>query len=98
MDKSNGADVQTTSPARLALAGWRPCTEYLAPLRLALAWSSLRQVPWSIQLSRDCPLSRARDLHWRRTAGLDRLRPFIRHWDITRLPYDGAADRWFDPA
>ena len=24
--------------------------------------------------------------------------PFIRHWDITRLPFDGAADRWFDPA
>jgi dihydromethanopterin reductase len=23
--------------------------------------------------------------------------PYIRHWDITRLPYDGAADRWFDP-
>jgi dihydromethanopterin reductase len=22
----------------------------------------------------------------------------IRHWDITRLPYDGEADRWFDPA
>src|SRR5215212_9964426 len=22
----------------------------------------------------------------------------IRIWDITRLPYDGAADRWFDPA
>lgn len=22
---------------------------------------------------------------------------FIRHWDITRLPYDGPADRWFDP-
>jgi dihydromethanopterin reductase len=22
---------------------------------------------------------------------------FVRHWDITRLPYDGAADRWFDP-
>lgn len=21
----------------------------------------------------------------------------IRHWDITRLPYDGEADRWFDP-
>jgi dihydromethanopterin reductase len=20
----------------------------------------------------------------------------IRHWDITRLPYDGPADRWFD--
>lgn len=24
--------------------------------------------------------------------------PFIQHWDITRLPYDGPADRWFDPA
>jgi dihydromethanopterin reductase len=24
--------------------------------------------------------------------------PFIRHWDITRLPYDGPADRYFDPA
>jgi dihydromethanopterin reductase len=24
--------------------------------------------------------------------------PFIRHWDITRLPYDGEADRFFDPA
>jgi dihydromethanopterin reductase len=24
--------------------------------------------------------------------------PFIQHWDITRLPYDGDADRWFDPA
>lgn len=24
--------------------------------------------------------------------------PLIRHWDITRLPYDGDADRWFDPA
>lgn len=23
---------------------------------------------------------------------------FIRHWDINRLPYDGGADRWFDPA
>lgn len=23
--------------------------------------------------------------------------PLIRHWDITRLPYDGDADRWFDP-
>jgi dihydromethanopterin reductase len=21
----------------------------------------------------------------------------IEHWDITRLPYDGEADRWFDP-
>ena len=24
--------------------------------------------------------------------------PLIRHWDVTRLPYDGAADSWFDPA
>ena len=24
--------------------------------------------------------------------------PFIQHWDVTRLPYDGEADRWFDPA
>ena len=24
--------------------------------------------------------------------------PFIDHWDITRLPYDGEADRWFNPA
>ena len=23
--------------------------------------------------------------------------PFISHWDITRLPYDGSADRWFNP-
>ena len=23
---------------------------------------------------------------------------FVRHWDITRLPYDGEAYRWFDPA
>ena len=23
--------------------------------------------------------------------------PFIQHWDITRLPYDGPADRWFKP-
>jgi dihydromethanopterin reductase len=23
---------------------------------------------------------------------------FIQHWDITRLPYDGDADRWLDPA
>lgn len=22
----------------------------------------------------------------------------IQHWDITRLPYDGPADRWFNPA
>ena len=24
--------------------------------------------------------------------------PFVSHWDITRLPYDGEADRFFDPA
>jgi dihydromethanopterin reductase len=24
--------------------------------------------------------------------------PHIRHWDITVLPYDGEADRWFDPS
>ena len=29
---------------------------------------------------------------WAAYAGL------IQHWDITRLPYDGDADRWFDPA
>lgn len=23
---------------------------------------------------------------------------FVRHWDVTRLPYDGPADRWFDPS
>jgi dihydromethanopterin reductase len=22
---------------------------------------------------------------------------FVQHWDITRLPYDGPADRYFDP-
>ena len=22
---------------------------------------------------------------------------FVTHWDITRLPYDGPADRWFNP-
>jgi dihydromethanopterin reductase len=22
---------------------------------------------------------------------------FVQHWDITVLPYDGEADRWFDP-
>lgn len=22
---------------------------------------------------------------------------YIRHWDITRLPYNGEADRWFNP-
>jgi dihydromethanopterin reductase len=24
--------------------------------------------------------------------------PLINHWDITRLPYNGEADRFFDPA
>jgi dihydromethanopterin reductase len=28
---------------------------------------------------------------WAAYAGL------VRHWDVTRLPYDGEADRWFDP-
>lgn len=23
--------------------------------------------------------------------------PYIRLWDINRLPYEGEADRWFDP-
>ena len=27
----------------------------------------------------------------------DEYSPFIQHWDITRLPYDGPADRWFNP-
>ena len=27
----------------------------------------------------------------------DKYSPFIQHWDITRLPYDGPADRWFNP-
>jgi dihydromethanopterin reductase len=22
---------------------------------------------------------------------------FVSHWDVTRLPYNGPADRWFDP-
>ncbi|MEE2950034.1 MAG: dihydrofolate reductase [Pseudomonadota bacterium] len=24
--------------------------------------------------------------------------PFVRHWDINTLPYDGEADTWFNPA
>jgi dihydromethanopterin reductase len=24
--------------------------------------------------------------------------PLISHWDVTRLPYDGEADRYFDPS
>lgn len=27
----------------------------------------------------------------------DSYAPFVQHWDITRLPYDGPADRWFNP-
>ena len=27
----------------------------------------------------------------------DAYAPFVTHWDITRLPYDGPADRWFNP-
>ena len=27
----------------------------------------------------------------------DKYSPYIQHWDITRLPYDGPADRWFNP-
>ena len=23
---------------------------------------------------------------------------FVSHWDVTRLPYDGPADRWFNPS
>jgi dihydromethanopterin reductase len=24
--------------------------------------------------------------------------PLIQHWDVNRVPYDGPADRWFNPA
>lgn len=24
--------------------------------------------------------------------------PFVTHWDVTRLPYEGEADRYLDPA
>lgn len=27
----------------------------------------------------------------------DAYAPFVTHWDVTRLPYDGPADRWFNP-
>lgn len=23
--------------------------------------------------------------------------PYVEHWDVTKLPYDGPADRWFKP-
>lgn len=26
-----------------------------------------------------------------------RYAPYVRHWDVNRLPYDGDADCWFDP-
>jgi dihydromethanopterin reductase len=26
------------------------------------------------------------------------LTRYPERWDISRLPYDGEADRWFDPA
>ena len=42
-------------------------------------------------------VSRPRNIRGRRPSGVEGLRPFIRHWDITRLPYDGEADRGFDP-
>jgi dihydromethanopterin reductase len=32
------------------------------------------------------------------TSVWDAYAPLISHWDITRLPYDGDADRWFDSA
>lgn len=28
----------------------------------------------------------------------DAYAKYVRHWDINRLPYDGEADTWFDPA
>src|SRR4029453_10662604 len=31
-------------------------------------------------------------------AGGDAYAPYTRHGDTPRLPYDGEADRWFDPA
>jgi dihydromethanopterin reductase len=27
----------------------------------------------------------------------DAYAKFVSHWDVTRLPYDGPADRWFNP-
>ncbi|HEX6362750.1 MAG TPA: dihydrofolate reductase [Albitalea sp.] len=27
----------------------------------------------------------------------DAYAKYVRHWDVTRLPYDGDADRWFKP-
>jgi dihydromethanopterin reductase len=27
----------------------------------------------------------------------DAYAKFVSHWDVTKLPYDGAADRWFNP-
>ncbi len=28
----------------------------------------------------------------------DAFAHLIQHWDVTRMPYDGEADRWFNPA
>ena len=42
-------------------------------------------------------IRRARRVHRRRASGLGGLRRYVSHWDVTRLPYDGPADRWFDP-
>ena len=44
------------------------------------------------------PFRRPHRLYRRRAAGLAAYARLIGHWDITRLPYDGEADRWFDPA
>jgi hypothetical protein len=40
----------------------------------------------------------SRGLHRRRPAVWTAFALLIQHWDITRLPYDGEADRWFQPA
>ena len=40
------------------------------------------------------PPSRPGGLDRRRPAGLAAWARLIQHWDITRLPYDGEADRW----
>jgi hypothetical protein len=51
--------------------------------------------------SSDTPFNLLTDgvaLHRRRPARLCRLCAFDRHWDISRLPYDGEANRWFDAA
>ena len=32
------------------------------------------------------------------TSVWDAYASFVTHWDVTRLSYDGPADRWFDPS